>query len=329
MVTTKQRSTEQSEKSTKERDAGPDSGSERDQRPASEEELQGLLEQQITQAIEPVLAEFRAQMTQAVQQEMEHAFSGTIGDSSGGGRQSDGGDVESEVVEKRAPSAQQNEQPAQQREQEAGGGEDHQQESQSKSEAGKGQSLPGQITRRLQPVSSTLVQGLEHKAGDWMQSMIVAGLTAALSEASRGAIQGAAEKGLDAVLERTFDALPESANTGELRTQTQRTLHTILDDVFDAVYAEDIRKELQAHGQKTAQSLIRRDLDGALEAVKSALQTVGEEIVSVLRRQWQKVLRLLLKLIMTALDSALPGDERESLPSSSEKRGEKSAAGKR
>jgi uncharacterized membrane protein YheB (UPF0754 family) len=156
--------------------------------------------------------------------------------------------------------------------------------------------------------------------------MLLAGITAMFAETTRAAAQERAEQSLRALLQRAFDALPESSTKQELQQQTERTLQSIVDEAFDAIFADDVRTELQSHGEHITRALVHRDFDETLKQIQQGLRVVLQEIVSVLRRQWQRVLRLLLKMILTALEGSLSSqekDESEDSPRRGEEKGAK------
>jgi hypothetical protein len=277
-----------------------------------------LLELQISQAIEPALADFRQQMAQAVQQEMQQAF-GTDGTDFQPGVQPSG---EAKAAGARLPSVRQ--QPAD------GQAQQERQEGQAQAEQGQpqpagkeeGEGLPGLVSQRLRPLSAAALRGLEQHTEQWLVSMLMAGLTALFAESARAAVQDRAEQSLHALLGRTFEALPDSPSKQELQLQTERTLQTILREALDAMFTEHVRTELRTHGEQATRSVVHRNFDMARNEVQQALQAMLQEIVSVLRRQWQRVLRLLLKVVLTALEDSLSSTEKEALPNVSAERPE-------
>jgi hypothetical protein len=271
-------------------------------------DLSRLVELQISQAIEPILADFRQHMAQAVQQEMGHALAAD-GMGPQRGEQPDG---ESKAAEATLPVVQQREQ----RTATEGQPTQQPQESQPQPEGGEEkEGMQDHVSRHLRPLPSAVLQGLEQHAAQWLVSMLMAGISAMFAESARAAAQERAEQGLGALLQRTFDPLPESPTKRELQLQVERTLQSILQEVFDAIFADRVRAELQSHGEQATRALVHRDFDAAVKRLRQGLELVLQEIASVLRRQWQRVLRLLLKVILTALEDSLSATEKETLPS--------------
>jgi hypothetical protein len=280
-------------------------------------DLAQLLELQMTQAIEPILADFRQNMAQIVQQEMEHALT-TDATESHQGQQP----TKPEATEERLPA------PRPQVEQTAESQLAPQplvpiQQPEARPEEEEG--IQGRLAHRLRPLSSIALHGLEHQAEQWLQSMLVAGITAMFAETTRAAAQERAEQSLRVLLQRAFDALPESSTKQELHQQTERTLQSIVDEAFDAIFADEVRTELRSHGEHVTRALVHRDFDEALRQIQQGLRMVLQEIVSVLRRQWQRVLRLLLKMILTALEGSLSSEQKDESDDSSTRRGEQGA----
>src|SRR5436305_14355205 len=98
----------------------------------------------------------------------------------------------------------------------------------------------------------------------------------------------------------------DNATTRELRTQTETTLVAILQETLDAVYAEEFQAKAREHAEGASHELIHLNAGGALAHVTDVLQMVMQEVLEVLRSQWHRLLRVLLNVIMTALEDA-PG----------------------
>jgi hypothetical protein len=284
----------------------------------SQPDINKFIELQISEAIQPILADFRKQMTQAVQQEMEQA----LAEDGPGAQLQEQAREEPETTEVRAPMSQQEqhitgEQPVQQSD------ESH---PPAKREDEDGEQ--GLIVHRLRPVFAAMLGGLEDHAEDWLHSMLMAGLAAGFSEAARAGIEKAAEERLGALLRRIFASMPDSSMKRELQPQAERTLHAILHEVLDAIFADDVRNEVQSSTERATRAMVHRDFGQARAEVQGALEVVVQKIISVQRRQWQRVLRLLFKIILAMLEDSLSSSEQEDLPNTSTKGREEQAAGK-
>ena len=173
------------------------------------------------------------------------------------------------------------------------------------------------MTGAVRPAVSGALQLVEEQGEQWLRSTLVAGLDALLSEAAHSRVQERAEHGLHMLLQKAFDALPEGAKNEELRTQTERTMQAILREALEAVFAEAIRTDVRQHTELAVRSLTHREGGAALQHAQQTLQVLVQEFITVLRRQWQRILRLLLKLILTALEGSLSSTDSESLPDAS------------
>ena len=324
--------------------------------PAAQTELSQLLQQQISQAIQPVLAEVRSQVARAVSEETPEGPS-QMASSAGGEEgakgapalpeQRDGAAPESST-EEAAPEEGSQPQPSGESAQDEAGEPDEQRESPGKigsavqsiqervPSGGIGsavqtvqetkplralQGAGGKVSGTLSPV----VRAAEQQAETWLQSLLVSALTALLAEATHRAAQQQAERGLHYLIETSFQALPDTPSNKELQQQAEKTLQAILRDALDAVFAEETRTQVQGHGEDAVKETLHGNVGTALDRLQEILRTLVQAFVDVLRRQWQRVLRLLFKIVLTAIESSL-GDGDEEKPS--EKKGQKAGSSK-
>ncbi len=294
------------------------------QAPGAELGLSQVLEQQIAQAIQPVLDEFRQNMAQTIEQQRTaptsspNTSTGAAGvqeTSQGQGAQQP---VQQQLVQQQIPpvdqpslgqatqqmqTAQVPPQPAQQL----------QQVQQPVQPAGLAGQTTGQLATQGQqalqaPAMGTLhpiLQEVERQGGQWIQTLLVAGLTALLTEKTHVAIQQRAEHGLHTLLQKLFEAAPDGVSNQEMQNKTERTLQMILRQSLDAIFAEGMRTKVQEGGQQAIRESFHGDFGGALNRVEDTLKAMIEALLAVLRQQWQNVLRLLLALVLLALESSL------------------------
>jgi hypothetical protein len=233
-----------------------------------------MLEQHITQAIQPVLNEFRQQMAQEITRETGAAPVRAAG-----------GQASGQAAAQQAPAQPSQAQPPL---------------SQALDQHVAERPLAG-VTNAVAPV----VQTAEQQAAHGLQSILVAGLAALLSESTRAAVQQRGEQGLHTLLEKLFAAVPSSITNQEMREKTERTLQLILRESLDAVFAEGVRRSVQQGGQQTIEQSLHRDFGGALHNVEDTLKVMLAALLSVLRRHQQTLLRLLLALVLLALENSL------------------------
>jgi hypothetical protein len=151
---------------------------------------------------------------------------------------------------------------------------------------------------------------VQQQGEQWIQTMLVAGLTALLSESTHRMVQDKAEQGPHTLLQKGFAALPEGQVSPDLQTQMERTLQAILRESLDAVFAQEMQDVIAQQGQDAVRHSMHRDFGAAWTSLEHTVRAMVEALVTVLRRQWQRVLRLLLKVVLSALEGSLSrGDE--------------------
>jgi hypothetical protein len=276
-----------------------------------------LLEQQIAQAIQPVLDEFRQQMAQMVAQQTAGA---PVVDSS------------AQAVRQEAPQGHGAEAPAQQPPTQS-------QPVQPSGPPAAAQQPPGPATQQapvFQPVSqlqqaasavlpsqlgaqpsaqaeqrplagalAPALQAVERRGEQWLQSLLVAGLSALLTESTRAAIQQRAEQGLHTLLQKLFEAAPDGVTNQEMQRKIEGTLQLILRESLDAVFAEAMRTAVQQGSQQAIRQSLHGDFRSALTKVEDTLRVMADALLAVLRRHQRTVIRLLLALALLALESSL------------------------
>lgn len=240
-----------------------------EQVPTPELSLDQLLEQQIAQAIQPVLDEFRQDVALVMRQQ--------------------GG----------LPAGQQPAAPAMA----PRAGAQQPQRGQSAQQA-----QPPALSQQLSPVMGALapVGELTSQQGEqWLQAWLATGLAALLAESSRAIVQQRAQQGLHLLLEKLFAAAPDGTSDQEIRAKTEQALQAMLRDTLGAVFAEAMRATLLREGQAAIQSAVHGDVGALLRAVEDTLKAMAEALVTALRGQRQRAIRLALALVLLALEGSL------------------------
>lgn len=258
---------------------GQATGTAQEQKPSPESTFSQALTQQITQAIQPVLSEFQQQVTQTLGQQAE----AMLKDGHGG----------------------QATQPSTQATQES-------QPAQPTATPEAGQKSSGPIAQLAQVPQSAVAEAvrpalkaIERDGKEWLQIMLTAGLTMLLGDTMRATIQQRAEQGLHTLTQKAFEAAPDSLNNQEAKTRTEGALQIFLQQSLDNVFSEGTRARLQQEGQAAIQESLRGDFGDALKNVGHILQALAEALLTVLRQQWQTLLRLALALALLSIASAL------------------------
>jgi hypothetical protein len=126
-----------------------------------------------------------------------------------------------------------------------------------------------------------------------------------LAESTRAAIQKPAECVLHALLQNVFQAVPGGASNQEILAKTEATLQAMLREVLDVAFSQAMRDTLLQKGQQAIRETIHGDFRAALKMVEDTLKAMADALVAVLRREVQRVLRLVLTLVLLALTSSL------------------------
>ncbi len=149
------------------------------------------------------------------------------------------------------------------------------------------------------------VQAVEQTGTQVLQSLLVAGLGALLSETTHAAAQQRAEQGLHMLVEKLFTAAPTAAVSDEMKRKTEGTLQLILRDALAAVFAERTRATVQQDGLQTIQHSLHGDVGGALKQMQAMLRALAEALIAALRRHLQTLARLAMALVLLVFEQSL------------------------
>jgi hypothetical protein len=262
------------------------------------------LEQQITQAFQPMLDEFRQRM-----QELSDQM--TVGQIRGMG-QADPGQKAQHGAEAQAPTAPTQPPPPSQVPEPSAAPEDAPQQREGE------ESQPQQALTEVQHASerplagalTSIVQTVGRSSAQWLQSLLVAGLGALLAETTHATVQRRAEQGLHTLLQKAFEAAPADFVNQEMLEKAERTLQFILRETLDAVFAEGVRASMQQGVQQTIQQSLHGDFGAAVRKVEETLQVLMAALIAVLHRHQQAMLRLVLALLLSAVGSSLEQSEK-------------------
>lgn len=275
--------------------------------PDAGEEFSQALEQQISRAIQPALEDFRRQMAQTLEREVERMP---------GVAPSAPSAPANAATEPLTATAEDTAQHAAEAAQSGTAllGQVAQRAQTAVSETasqsvGKLQQQLTDITDTVQPaVNNTIrpaLERVERQGEEWATSLLVAALMALLTESSRRFIEQHAESGLHALTQKLFETAPDGVTTPEMPGKVEAALMAIVRDTLDALFAEGMRASVQHGGQAAIQQSFHGDFGAAVNGVEEIGKRMGETLVTALRQQWSTVLRLVLALALLALDSAL------------------------
>lgn len=284
--------------------------------PASTAEmnLSQFLEQEIAAAIQPVLHDFRKQVTQAMAEQTEAAPAIDAGEPGAPGEAHQGQGIQQPVQQTaQSPAPQAGErQPLVQAAQQVQAQLPPQEQLVESAERTRAQ-LERREPQGAQPPPTGAVrsalQTIERLGEQWLQWLLTAGLTAGLSalltDSTHAAIQRRADDGLHAIVEKMFEALPDGANNRGIRDKTERTLQAILHEALDAVFGVATRAALQQGGTEAIRGALHGDSGGALSSVEPTLRAMAEALMAVLRRHQQTIFRLGIAIALLAVASSL------------------------
>ena len=276
--------------------------------PDAGEEFSQALEQQISRAIQPALEDFRRQMAQTLEREVERmpGVAPSAPDSAPDDQATEPLTAAAEDTANNAAAT------AQSGTALLGQVAQRAQTTVSKTagqSVGKLQQQLTDITDTVQPaVNNTIrpaLERVERQSEEWATSLLVAALTALLTESSRRFIEQRAESGLHALTQKLFEAAPEGVTTPDMPAKVEAALMAIVRDTLDALFAEGMSATVQHGGQAAIQQSFHGDFGAAVNGVEEIAKRMGEALVTALRQQWSTVLRLVLALALLALDSAL------------------------
>ncbi|MGZ3673905.1 MAG: hypothetical protein ACXVCO_06310 [Ktedonobacterales bacterium] len=241
------------------------------------------LEQQISQAIQPVLNEFRQQMAQTIAQQKEAQPA-----------PASGGQAAPQAPAPQAPAPQQPTPQQAQPTQPEGHPGVREGVSQVK------QSAQNLVAEAVRPA----IQVAERQGEQWIESLLIAGLAALLAESTRNAIEQRAEQGLHTLLEKAFEPLPKNATSQEVQAQVEQTLKAILQAALVAVFTEALLPRTQ-EGEQAIRKALHGDFAAAGSALQDIVKAIFDAIVTVLRQQWKSLVRLLLVMLLLVLEGSL------------------------
>lgn len=251
------------------------------------------IEQEITEAFQPMLDEFRQQISHVLSDQLA-----TMQMTSDG--ESDTSQVASRARGGRAPAAP-----------EAAPSEGEQ-EREFRPESGElqvrniqqagAQAAPGGL--------SSVVQTVGHYTAQLLKAPLIAGLGALLAESTHATVQQRAEQELHSLLQRAFEAAPPDFANQDLLGKIEGALRPILRDVLDALFSEGVRVSLERGGEQSIDQALHGNLGSALSKVEEAPQVLITTLGTVLRRHQRTILRLLLALSLLAVGYSLAQSEK-------------------
>jgi hypothetical protein len=164
----------------------------------------------------------------------------------------------------------------------------------------------------LGPAFSALVHALAERAEHGLGSLFGMALERALASAVRGAVRQHADEALGTLVDEAFAAAPDDVATEELRAQTTEALQGVLDDMIDSIFAGPIRADLMRHGERVIEALVQRDPAKARLQVELGLRESLHDALELLQPHWSRIIRLVLPIILKTVGSVMASKVKES-----------------
>jgi hypothetical protein len=272
-------------------------------------ELGQALQEQIAQALQPTMAEFKEQMSAVVQHELDETLHRDSGRSQAGAQQA-------------SDRAQEEEPPSSDR-----GADQSADKGRSQASGSAGQRGIQDIVPTLgKPLLEALPEILEEQGEQWLRSRLDQGLDIVFSDDVRAAVQHDVERMLQAVIRIALVIVPERAGRDDLHAEAERLVETLTRDAVEAMFADDLREDLRKHGQQAIHALFHPDLKTVLHSALAAVQALLARLLDVLGQYWEQVLQLLLRVAVAMLQSRLSSILKVAFASRAMPRGQEAAS---
>jgi hypothetical protein len=248
-------------------------------------DLSRVLQEQISQALQPTLAEFREQMSASVRRELDE----TLDADRRRGRQQphDRGATESE-----APA-----------DTDADRSTDDARSPGSGPSRARGSNVIGSWLGK--PLLEALPGILEEQGEQWLRTRLDLGIDFLFAAWMRAAIQHDVERVLQGVTRVATGFISDRAAREDLRAQADRTVERLVGTALDTLFADDVRDDLRARGHRAIDALFEPDLKSIIHQAQDLLVSLLDGLLAVLRACWEQILQLLGKVVLALLQPRL------------------------
>lgn len=283
-------------------------------------ELSQMLQEQIGQALEPAMAEFREQMSASVRRELDQ-----VRNQDREQRQPDQArdqdreqpqpdqarnqDREQPQSESRQPSGREQagqDRPSQQRADGSGDGGRSGDEGQSKGgESGGQRGLQSLLPLLGKPLLEALPAILERQGEHWLRSRLDQGLDVLFSDWVRTIIRHEVKHMLELLRRVALQIIPDRDTREDLTARADRVIEALARDGVDELFTDSRRDDLKEHGRQAIHALFEPDLRAALREIQAVLRLLVDGLLAVLRQCWEQVLELLVRVVIAVLQARL------------------------
>jgi hypothetical protein len=284
--------------------------------------LDPMFQQRIQQAVQPVMANFRQQVAEAVRRQIEQQGQpGNAAVAAGTNAQPDSGSQETQPEassEEMAPprrAADSDEKTAVEQRRSQATQDTGTNPADEEEPAEEDESVTDMLSDIGEAVPGVILETLTEHSGQWLQMALDMGLDMIFSQEVRSTVQQEAREGMQALVQETFDALTDAGDTKEMERKTTEALDLILRDTLDSIFAGPVRAELREYGRRAVEALVRQDMDGARTQGQQAIIALARALVKAFQRHSQKVLRLLLGVLIQVLQEAITSKMKDAMPS--------------
>ena len=296
--------------------------------------LDPMFQQRIQEAVQPVMANFRQQVAEAVRRQLEQQ--GEPENSAGPADtnmqpNSDSGEAKFDPRTQEAePETTSQEAESMPRAVDADKGAPEQPEPDRSAEPAKesemkpaaeeeqadGEESVGEVLSDIgQAVPGVILDALTEQSAPWLQMMLDMALDTIFSPQVRATVQQEAQEGMQALVRETFDALTDAGDTSAMERKTTEALDLILRDTLDSIFAGPVRGELRQYGHRAVEALVRQDVEAARTQGEQAVLALARALLKAFQRHSQKVLRLLLGVLIQVLQEAITSKMKDAMPS--------------
>ena len=251
-------------------------------------ELGRALQEQISQALQPTLAEFREEMAATVRHELDETLHPDRRRGPADARRSTNRGEGNE----RASTDQDADQSVD---------DTHSNGAVSSGERGS-QAIGSLLGKQL---LGSLPEILEQQGEQWLRSRFDLGIDFLFSDLVRASAQRETERMLQRVVLVGIELIPDRATRDDLRAQAEQTVESLVGTALDKLFEEDVREDLKARGHQAIGSLFQPNLKSILQQAQELLLSLLEGLLAVLRECWEQIVQFLTRVVVALFQSRI------------------------
>lgn len=281
------------------------------------EQLGDAIRQQIAEALQPALDQFREQTVATVRHELDRALQLDGSQVSDGPRAAERDDRD--LADRGSSEDEGRRQPTRSRERPTTDDADRRRDGDRAADESP-QDDGGAASRGLQlltpllskPMVKIAIALVEQQGEEWLRAQFKSIVEALFSESRREQVQRRVEDTLFSLLRASLEIVPDRGVRRELLEDAEETLGALIEDTFAKVFAGSAREDLERHGEKAIHALVHRDLPEALQEGTQALEAIIRGLVKVVEEHWEQVIQLFVQTITRVLQERIGSMLKES-----------------